>query len=496
VLPESKARPVAGSRPKDLRRRATAGAIWASLEILGQQLLQLALFAALARMLGPEAYGLVGLAAAVTVVPEMLITSGGWAEALIRHRHLEPEHLDTVFWFALATSSALALMAAAAAEPVAQIFGEPQLESLVRWLSLTMPAYSLAVVPSALLRRELRFAPYTARAVLTLICAGTVSILMAFWGFGVWSLLGYHLTLPVVAAVVLWQAHPWRPAFRFSLAHLRQLLPYVSGSMGERALAAIDNVLPRIVIGYALGAVSLGYYTLARRVVELLFQLATAPVTRVAMPSFASVTHDPERLCDALQFGAKVAGLVAFPCLLGAAVVAPDLIPAVFGPEWGPSAQLIQLLALMGLAAPFNQLSAALMQSIGRVGWQAALMAASVVLMGLLLALVGTVSVTAVASALLARACLMFPARLRVVHGVTGIDVAKAYRGALPTLAAALLMAGAVLLWRRWLPASTDVWLSLASSVAVGVGVYATAAVVLAWPLLRQAARLLFSLWR
>lgn len=488
--------PAAANRPMDLKRKAAASVFWASLETWGQQLVQLALFAVLARMLGPEAYGLVGLAITINILAEVLVTGGGWSEALIRQRDLEPAHLDTVFWVALGGSMALALVAVAVAGPVATLFEEPRLEGLIRWLSLSLPMYGLAVVPGALLRRELRFAPHTARAVLGLLIAGAVGIAMALQGFGVWSLVGYHLTQPVVEAAVLWWAHPWRPGFRFSPAHLRRFLPYVAAIMGERTIVMIDFLLPRFIIGYAVGPVALGHYTVAVKVLDLLFQLVTLPVSRVAMPSFARFSHDRERLRGMLQFSAKLVGLAAFPSFLGFALVAPDAIPAVFGPEWVPSVWVVELLALIGFVTPLNQLSAVLMQSVGRVGWQAALMAVSALLFPLLLALFGPISLATVALALLVRTYAMFPIRQYVFRRVTGIDPFGAYRGVLPMFAAALIMAAAVLLWRGWLAPNLDVWLSLASSIAVGAGVYAAASAVLARPLLRRVAELALSLRR
>jgi PST family polysaccharide transporter len=483
-----------GRRPTNLRRNVTAGALWASLEIWGRQLVQLALFAVLARLLGPEAYGLIGIAAAVTAAVDVLVGRGGWSEALIQQRDLEPAHLDAVFWFALAGTSCLALLILVAAQPVSDLFGDTRLEGILRWLSLTLPIYGLTIVPAGLLRREFDFAPHTLRAILSSLGAGAVSIPMALWGFGVWSLVGYHVAQAVVTTAVLWWSHPWRPRFRFSPAHLRQLLPFVSGIMGDRIIGVADNLLPRFIVAYALGPVALGYFTAARRLLELLFQLATIPVSRVALPSFAAVGHDPERLGSMLRFGAQLAGLVAFPCFLGAAVVAPDLMPAVFGPKWAPSVQVFQVLALIGLVTPFNQLSVVLMQGMGRVGWLVALTLASTAVLLVLLALTGRLSITAVALAMLARTYLIFPVRLHIARRITGIDIIRSYRAALPALGAALLMALAVLLWRQWLPVGTGTWLALASSVAVGVGVYAATVAILARPLLRRAMGLLLSL--
>jgi O-antigen/teichoic acid export membrane protein len=232
----------------------------------------------------------------------------------------------------------------------------------------------------------------------------------------------------------------------------------------------------------------------ARRVLQLLFQLATVPVSRVALPSFAALSHEPERLRGMLRFGAQVAGLVAFPCFVGTAVVAPDLMPALFGAKWAASGQVLQVLALIGLVTPFNQLSMTLIQAMGRVGWLVALATASTAVLALLLALAGPLSITAVAAAMLARTYVIFPARLHVARRITGIDVARIYLAVWPTLAAALVMAAAVLLWRRWLPAGSGLWFTLASSIALGVGVYAAAVAILARPLLRQVAGLLRSL--
>ena len=63
----------------NLKRRTTLSALWISVETWGQQLLQFLLFAILARLLGPEAYGLLSMALVVILAGDVLITNGGWA---------------------------------------------------------------------------------------------------------------------------------------------------------------------------------------------------------------------------------------------------------------------------------------------------------------------------------------------------------------------------------------------------------------------------------
>jgi O-antigen/teichoic acid export membrane protein len=347
------------------------------------------------------------------------------------------------------------------------------------------------VVPDALLRREFRNAPLAARSLLATAGAGLVAVPMAFAGFGVWSLVAYQLAQPLIRASVLWFAHPWRPALRFSGPHLREINRYVGGVLGERVLGSLDFVIPRVVLGHALGPAAVGQFTTARRILELVVQLLIRPVSRVAMPSFAGVAGDRARTQELFTFGAQFAALVAFPGHVGLALVAPDLIPLVFGAAWSPSVPVLQVLTLFGLILPLSQLCTALMQGIGRVGWQLTLAGGSTVLFACLLALGGATSTVAVAVAFVARAYLVFPLRVYVVRRATGLRVSPALLGSTRLLLATGLMALAVLAWQRLTPSSLHPGLSVAGSAVVGVAAYGASVLLLARPLVRQGAALI-----
>jgi PST family polysaccharide transporter len=476
-----------------LKRRTTVGALWISAEAWGQQLLQFLLFAILARLLGPQAYGLLALAMMVIVVGDVLITNGGWSEALIQRRDLDPRCTDTVFWFLVAAAGSLAALVILLAVPVAAALRQPELAPIIACLSAVLPLASLCVVPDALLRREFRNAPLAARSLLATAGGGLVAVPMAFAGFGVWSLVAFQLVQPLIRAVVLWSAHPWRPAFRFSGPHLHEITRYVGGVLGERVLGSLDFVIPRVVLGHALGPAAVGQFTTARKILDLLVYLLIRPVSRVAMPSFAGLAGDRARTQELFTFGAQFAGLVAFPGHVGLALVAPALIPLVFGPAWSPSVPAVQVLTLFGLILPLSQLCTALMQGIGRVGWQMALAGGSTALFACLLALSGATSILAVAAAFVARAYIVFPLRVYVVRRATGLRVGPALLGSARLLLATGLMAAAVLAWQRLAPPSLHPGLSIAGSAVVGVVAYGASVLLLARPLVRQGAGLIRS---
>jgi O-antigen/teichoic acid export membrane protein len=482
---------VTAGRLADLKRRAVTGALWSSLETSLQQLLQFGIFLVLSRLLGPEAYGVLALALMVNVVADVLIVTGGWTDTIIQRRDLAPEHLSSIFWLLLALALGLAGLAALAAAPAAALFDVPALAGLMPILALQLPLGALSVVPVALLRRELRFAPLALRGLLALTLAGIAAIALALAGAGVWSLVALHLLQPALGAAVLWGAVGWRPSWQLSPRHLREVLPFVTGVMGERAVQIADGLLPRLVIGLRLGPLALGHYTMAYKVMELLIQLVTRPVGRVMLPSAARLADDPERLRRLVAAAVELLALLVFPAAAGIAIVAPLLVPLVFGPAWVGSVPALQALMVTAAIAPFSAVTAALMYSAGRTHQQFALAAIATLVLILLLAMLGVGDVAAVTLAMALRSLLMLPLRLWLLQRTIAVDLSRVLPGALPPLVATGCMAAGLLALRLAVPEGTPPSVALATTVLAGAALYAALVLLLAPQALRRGRELL-----
>ena len=96
-------------------------------------------------------------------------------------------------------------------------------------------------------------------------------------------------------------------------------------------------MIPRLAIGYALGAPAVGQFALARKIIELLNQLLMRPLARVGISGFAAYAGKPAQLAALLQRTAELGALAACPSFVGLAFVAPDLVPLALGPQWLPS---------------------------------------------------------------------------------------------------------------------------------------------------------------
>ena len=463
----------------DLRRRLAHGGFWAAAETWGQQLVNFVIFAVLARLLGPEAYGLLALAMVIPALGELILMRGGWGEALIQRQTLEPAHVDSVFWLLVVLSCLIGALTALGAWPLALAFGVPDLAPLIPWLALTIPLAALYAVPDALMRRELRFAPLAARTLLATTLGGVTGIAAALMGYGVWSLVVQQVVQRAVATAALWLACAWRPSWRFSRRHYGELHRFSVASLGERLLIYADEFVPRLILGHYLGPVALGYYVLARKLLDLMTEALVQPFVKVAMPVFAHLQDDALKARRILVDGTRLAAAIAFPAFAGLALVAPDLLPVAFGEPWRPAVPATQVLALVGLTLPMSYFAAALMRGRGRAGWQLLIGAVGTVLIVVGVASAGPFGLVAAAVAIMARFFLLVPLRLAVARRVLGADVVGQTRACLPFLGATGVMALAVGGWYV-LDLGLDPLPSLVCAVALGGATYALAVAVFA----------------
>ena len=420
-----------------MRHRATRGAVWATIEVWGNEALQFMMFAVLAKLLGPDAYGVLGLALILVLAGQTLIAAGGWMEAIIQRPDLRRAHLDAIFYFVCALAIALAFVASACAGPIARLFDEPMLEQVIPWLALALPVASLNVVPLGLLQRELRLAPLALRSTVGVTVAGLVAIGMALTGWGVWSLVAYELIQPLVGVAVFWIAERWRPGLSFSWQALGEIIRFSAIVSGERIVLLGENLVPRITTGRLLGTASVGFWTLARKIFDFSAELVQRPAMRVAMPVFSRAQAEPQALAAMLKLSIELTALVAIPGYLLMFVLSPALVLLLFGEPWLPAAVLLQVLALAGFFMPAQQLLAVLMQAAGRPGASLA-----VALLGFLILIVGIAALgpsfglSGIAAAYVLRTVALVVLRMLYLRRRLAIPLPVVF-GDIPRLAAA-----------------------------------------------------------
>ncbi|MFM6081168.1 MAG: lipopolysaccharide biosynthesis protein, partial [Dolichospermum sp.] len=221
-----------------------------------------------------------------------LFLDQGFSQAIIQRRELEREHLDTVFWTNVSISALLTFISIASADLIAKFFTQPDLTSVIRWLSLRFLIGSLNNVQVAILQRNLNFKPLAIRSLIATLGGGVIGVSMALMGFGVWSLVCQQLANGIIQVLVLWTSSDWRPRLSFSPKHFRDLFSFGMNVLGINILNFVVTNGDNLLIGYFLGPVPLGYYNLAYRLLTTVAQLFIGVASSTAMPIFSSIQDD------------------------------------------------------------------------------------------------------------------------------------------------------------------------------------------------------------
>ncbi|MBE9076323.1 MOP flippase family protein [Romeria aff. gracilis LEGE 07310] len=423
-----------------LRQKAIRGAMWSAVEKWGAQLASTAVFLILARLLGAEAFGLVALANVFLAFMQIFLDQG-FAQAIIQKEELNPEHLDTAFWTSVLTSILFVLAMFTGAGFVADFYDEPDLAPIIRWMSISFFFGGMSSVQSAILKRNMLFKAFATRSIIATVACGIAGVCAAVLGLGVWSLVVKELVFGSSGAILLWSISDWRPRLRFSASHFRELFSFGINIIGFNFLNFFNRRSDDMLIGYFLGPVSLGYYSVAYRLLLIMIDLLTRVTSQVALPVFSRMQREPAKMRSAFYQVTKLTSLVSFPAFLGMAVLAPEIVYCLFGEQWMPSVPVMRILAFIGILQSVSQFSGTILLASGNPSRRLAIQFLNASCNVLTFIFVVRWGIVAVALGYVLRGYILSPIPLIVIRNIIKISLTKYYsQYALPLFSSAIMV--------------------------------------------------------
>ena len=348
-----------------LKSKTVKGVVWSSIERFSTQGVQFLIMIIMARLLTPKDYGLIGMLAIFLAVAQSLIDSG-FSQALIRKQDRTDVDNSTVFYFNIVVSSALYLILFIAAPFVADFYNQPELTSVMRVVCLGVILNSLAVVQRALLTVRIDFKTQAKASLSAAVISGCIGIVLAYCGFGVWSLVVQQLLNLSVNTLLLWIFSKWRPIAVFSWKSFHELFAFGSKMLASGLLDTLYRNIYPIVIGKLFSASSLGHYTRAQQFSEFPSSNVTGIIQRVTYPILCGIQDETERLEDVYRKFLKLSAFIIFPLMIGLSAVARPFIDIALGTQWGFCGQLLQIICFAMMWYPIHAINLNLLQVKGR----------------------------------------------------------------------------------------------------------------------------------
>ncbi len=456
---------------QNLKRKTFLGTLWMLVGTSGQQIANFAIMVVLARELGPAAFGVVGLAMVVIDILT-IIGQAGLTEVFIQNNGSSQKELSTGFWTSLVLGILLGAAVFLSAPLLAQFFGEPDLDPVMKCLSISCLFNTLGTVHEALLRRSFGFKALAARNVTASIVSGAVAIALALNGAGVFSLVAQRVVSTAWLMAALWIAVRWFPSFLFSWKNCLSQLRMGISIAGTSLLGAGNQRVMDLLVGYFLGTTALGYLRIAWKGLDVLLNLSVMPVQRVILTSLSHLQNDLPALARAYQRIVQISSLFIYPVFLGAAVIAPELVLLAFGPKWEPSVPLMQLYTFMGFFIPLAYFRNNVLYAVKRADKVFAISVVSFIVSVVVYVVAVRIGIAATAFGNVVQIAIMTPISMAAVQKYTGARAKDTLLNVLPPTVASLAMVA--VLWTVRVVVNMPVYpiLSLGISVALGALIY------------------------
>ena len=464
--------------------QVSASTTWSFAGAIADRALRFLVFIIIARLVTPQAFGLVVLC---LLLVEMFQTAfeAGLATTLIRESELDRPALDTAFTAISVVgllSSALTFFAAA---PFAQFARQPAATALLQVLAISPFLSALGKVHVALMERRLGFKALAGRTVVASIIASLTAIGLAYLHAGAWALITRSLLLAGAGTVLAWRAEPYRPKLRLHRHVLASLgRPsfhlWASGIVGQLNSRGFDAIA-----GLTLGAAALGAFRIAGQTVLLLMELTIGPLTAVGYAALSRGRDDPARFRATFALMVDAAALLIFPVFAGLYVISDPLIGLLFGDRWAPAAGLLPFMCAIAPALYVHLLASCALFAVGRTDlllWTS-LFEGAATLIGFIGCRYGLVGL-AIAGTL--RLYLAAPIQCYWMERAAGVDPWSLLRPGARTLACAVIMAAATAGLKPWLAAILPPLPLLILLVLFGAAVYAGSLLLIARPMLRR----------
>ncbi|WP_336487904.1 lipopolysaccharide biosynthesis protein [Methylobacterium nigriterrae] len=402
-----------------MQAKAKKAHFWLVMDVLGSQGIPFVVFLVIARIIGPDYYGEFTLAMACVGLMNVVIFQG-IADALIRVPDLDERHVSTAFWMNLALAFLTVLLAQVTADGLATFFHAPDMEGVIRWLSLLGPLQALISVQVVLSRRNLDTSILARRTFLGRSIGGAAGIGLALAGAGIWSLVVLQLLQALISVWVLWRADPWRPRRVFDLAHARTLARFGSHFMGGSLITALGACVDRLLVGFFFDPTTVGCYALAARLIEMARVLVLTPMRFMIMPVLSRLAN-PHEFSLSYDTMVRSALVVWMPVVLALGLNAA-ILPTVFGDKWQGSVVVLQAMSLAAFTMPVWAFVGESLSAVGRPDLYLRFAAGQVGIVAVCVVIGAQFGLTGVGLAWSAGSACMVPLALLTLRKVCGFD--------------------------------------------------------------------------
>lgn len=305
----------------------------------------------LARLLTPEAFGVVATISMVISFTE-IFTNAGFGKYMVQHEfvdEVEQEQCANVaFWSNFSLSMLSWLIIIVFCEPIATLVGSPGYGLGVAIAGANIPIAAFSSIQSSLYSRKFDFKTLFFRRLIGIIVPLVVTVPLAFILRNYWALLIGTLTTHVSNAIFLTLRSDWRPRLYYKWSQFKMMISFSVWSIVESVTIWATSYADVFIIGTYLSAYYIGIYKTSMTTVNQFTTIITAATTPVLFSALCRLQNDFYGFENMLLKFQKIVGILVVPIGVGIFLFSDVVTVIMLGDQWAEATGFIGLWGLFG----------------------------------------------------------------------------------------------------------------------------------------------------
>ncbi len=348
-----------------LKNQVISGLFWKFGERIIAQGVSFVISVILARLLMPEQYGVIALILIFINIANVFVTNG-LGESLIQKQDSGDTEFSTMFYCSLAISGVLYMMIFIFAPFIASFYDNEELIILIRILALQLPLSAIKTIQHAYVSKHMMFRKFFFSTLGGTLISGTIGVIMAYQGCGVWALAEQYLVNSAIDMLVLFFTVPWRPKLMFDMQSAKILFAYGWKLMLSQLINTLYNELRSLIIGKTYSSADLAYYNRGNHFPSLIITNINTAISNVLFPAMSKVNNSIADVKNMTRRSMKVSSYIIFPLMTGMIAAAEPMVRVLLTEKWIFCVPFLRLCCIYWAFQPLQTANVQAIKAVGR----------------------------------------------------------------------------------------------------------------------------------
>lgn len=318
-----------------------------------------------ARLLFPEDFGLISMAATFSALIDVFRKMGMTA-FIISKKDITEKQINTVHLFNIIIGIVFALVMILASPFAAALYKAPEIQKILFYSAISFFIASVSEIPKATLLKAMRQSLASKIEILEQFLRVCLIILFAFFGFKYLSFVIPVVIAGLVSLLIYLFVTKWKFSLAFEVPAFKEALIYSKSFLPKTLLHYLAYNSDYIIIGSILGAKLLGFYFFGFEKALMLTTITTGISCRVHLPLFAGIQSNAAKLKETVYSVIEKQCFAFYPILFLQIVLASESIRFIFGNRWDEAIFTYQMISLYSFGVVVTIIFHVLFDAVGK----------------------------------------------------------------------------------------------------------------------------------